>query len=102
MAEKRKRGLFRTIIRFITFVDLPIRKKFLLFSTGVLFWFLVLSSVSFYVLIDVNMKTSAMVKVLFPYDRAANEVLSKSSMNLNAGLMRLRARKAKSLLLPTS
>ncbi|MDY0292013.1 MAG: HAMP domain-containing protein, partial [Desulfuromonadaceae bacterium] len=78
MAEKKKRGWLRTIVRFITFVDLPIRKKFFLFSTGVLFWFLVLSSVSFYVLIDVNMKTSAMVKVLFPYDRAANEVLSKT------------------------
>lgn len=78
MAEMKKRGLIRTIIRFITFVDLPIRKKFLLFSVGVLFWFLVLASVAFYVLIDVNMKTSAMVKVLLPYERCANEVLGKT------------------------
>ncbi|MFO7831576.1 MAG: HAMP domain-containing protein [Desulfuromonadaceae bacterium] len=78
MAEKKKRSLIRRIIRFITFVDLPIRKKFLLFSAGVLFWFLVLASVSFYALIDVNMKTSAMVKVLLPYERTANEILSKT------------------------
>lgn len=74
----KKRGPIRRIIRFITFVDLPIRKKFLLFSAGVLFWFLVLASVSFYVLIDVNMKTSAMVKVLLPYERSAGDVLSKT------------------------
>lgn len=78
MAEKKKRGLIIRIIRFITFVDLPIRKKFLLFSVGVLFWFMVLASVSFYALIDVNMKTSAMVKVLLPYERTANEILSKT------------------------
>lgn len=78
MVEKRKRSLVRRIVRFVTFVDLPIRKKFLLFSVGVLFWFLVLASVSFYVLIDVNMKTSSMVKVLLPYEHTANEVLSRT------------------------
>ncbi|MFN2256992.1 MAG: diguanylate cyclase [Desulfuromonadaceae bacterium] len=78
MAEKKKRGLIRRIVRFITFVDLRIRKKFLLFSVGVLFWFMVLASVAFYVLIDVNMKTSSMVKVLLPYEHTANEVLSKT------------------------
>lgn len=75
MALHKKPSLFRKIIRFVTFVDLPIRRKFLLFSVGVLFWFVVLACVSFYVLLDVNMKTAAMVKILLPYERTANEVL---------------------------
>ncbi|MCD6525761.1 MAG: diguanylate cyclase [Desulfuromonas sp.] len=78
MPEVKKRGLIKRFIRLITFVDLPIRRKFSLFSIGVLFWFVLLSCVSFYVLIDVNIKTAQVVDSLLPYERFAQDVLRKS------------------------
>ena len=34
--------MFEKITNFITFADLPIKKKFLFFSLGILFWFVTL------------------------------------------------------------
>lgn len=75
MTEVKKRGIIRRFVRLITFVDLPIRRKFTLFSVGVLFWFVLLTSVSFYVLVDVNIKTSQMVDRLLPYEWFAQDTL---------------------------
>lgn len=79
MSEVRKYGLVRRFIRFITFVDLPIRRKFSFFAVGVLFWFIVLSCVSFYVLVDVNIKTAQVLDSLLPYERFAQVTLRKSN-----------------------
>ena len=79
MQEIKKRGLIKRFIRLITFVDLPIRRKFSLFSVGVLFWFVLLSCVSFYVLIDVNIKTLQVVDRLLPYERFAQDALRSSN-----------------------
>ena len=79
MSEVRKYGLLKRFARLMTFVDLPIRKKFIFFSVGVLFWFVVLSCVSFYVLVDVNIKTAQVLDSLLPYEHFAQMVLRKSS-----------------------
>jgi len=79
MAEIKKRGFVRRFVRLITFVDLPIRRKFTLFAVGVLFWFVVLAGVSSYILVDVNIKTSQVVSTLLPYEWFAQDALRKSS-----------------------
>ncbi len=79
MSEVRKYSLIRRFIRFITFVDLPIRQKFSFFAVGVLFWFIVLSCVSFYVLVDVNIKTAQVFDSLLPYERFAQVTLRRSN-----------------------
>jgi len=79
MSEVRKYGLIKRFIRFITFVDLPIRRKFSFFAVGVLFWFIVLSCVSFYVLVDINIKTAQVLDSLLPYERFAQVTLRKAN-----------------------
>ncbi len=78
MVQSRERGLIVRLVRWLTFVDQPIRRKFSLFALGVLFWFVLLSCVSFYVLVDVNIKTSEVVDKLLPYERFAQDTLRKS------------------------
>jgi len=79
MSEVKKRGVVRKIVRLLTFVDLPIRRKFTLFAVGVLFWFVLLTSVSFYVLVDVNIKTAQVVDTLLPYEWFAQDTLRKAN-----------------------
>lgn len=79
MSEVKKRGIVRKIIRLLTFVDLPIRRKFTLFAVGVLFWFVLLTSVSFYVLVDVNIKTAQVVDSLLPYEWFAQDTLRNAN-----------------------
>lgn len=79
MSEVKKRGIVRKIVRLITFVDLPIRRKFTLFAVGVLFWFVLLTSVSFYVLVDVNIKTAQVVDSLLPYEWFAQDTLRNTN-----------------------
>ncbi len=70
-----KQNPLKKVIRFITFTDLPIRKKFILFAFGVLFWFVMLTGASFHALIDVNVKTTQLVNTLLPYKNLAHETL---------------------------
>ena len=37
---------WQRFVEFITFVNLPIRKKFLLFEVGTFFWFILIGSVT--------------------------------------------------------
>ncbi len=78
MAEVKKYGIIKRFIRLLTFVDLPIRRKFTLFAVGVLFWFILLASVSTYVLVDVNIKTAQVVDTLLPYEWFAQDTLRKA------------------------
>jgi len=38
-APPQRNGLLRRLLRLLTFVDLPIKQKFLLLTLGTLFWF---------------------------------------------------------------
>ena len=83
------------------FVDLPIRKKFLLFSLGVFIWFAVMFTVSLTTLLDIHSKTSKIVSYDIPHDRIAQKITRKlqnlmiDSMSIqNASDAQLVARKS--------
>ncbi len=59
------------------FVDLPIRKKFLLFSLGVFIWFAVMYAMSIATLIDIHLKTTRIVSYDIPHDRIATKITRK-------------------------
>lgn len=50
--------MLKRFISFITFMDQPIKKKFILFSLGVLFWFVAMFVISAATYIEINNKIS--------------------------------------------
>ncbi|PLX93786.1 MAG: hypothetical protein C0621_06705 [Desulfuromonas sp.] len=66
--------LIRRFIRFITFIDLPIKKKFFLFSVGVLFWFLAMTTVATVALVTINCKYSRIVNQTLPHERVVQTI----------------------------
>ncbi|MBI3592788.1 MAG: diguanylate cyclase [Nitrospirae bacterium] len=69
--------LSRKIINFITFTDLPVRKKFLLFSVGALFWLAIIAGIGFITMFDMNSKSKQMVDKIWPQEKTANIVIRK-------------------------
>ncbi|MCL5236941.1 MAG: sensor domain-containing diguanylate cyclase [Nitrospirae bacterium] len=69
--------LFRRIINVITFVDLPIRKKFVLFSFGALFWLAIISAIGLCTMFDMSAKSKQMVDNIWPQEKTANIVIRK-------------------------
>jgi two-component system, cell cycle response regulator len=82
------KDLSHRFINFITFVDLPIKKKFRLFSVGVLFWFITLFIVTMAALLMVDSKTDNIVKTLIPQDRLAQKI-ARNIQNLNLDALEL-------------
>ncbi len=78
--------MLNKLIKIITFVDLPIRKKFMLFSVGVLFWFIVMYVISIAANIDVDRKTDSIVKQIVPVDRTIQKITRKlQGLSIDAG-----------------
>ncbi|UCF87356.1 MAG: HAMP domain-containing protein, partial [Nitrospiraceae bacterium] len=76
---------FKKFIKIITFVDLPISKKFFLFSIGVAFWFLVMFIVSIATNISINAKTNKIINHVMPYDRTTQKITRKlQSLSVDA------------------
>ncbi|MBI5099356.1 MAG: sensor domain-containing diguanylate cyclase [Nitrospirae bacterium] len=69
--------MLKKFINFITFIDQPIKKKFILFSLGVLFWFVVMFVISIATYIDINNKTGSIVNKFIPQDRTAQKITGK-------------------------
>jgi len=67
-------------MRLITFVDLPIKLKFRLFSIGVLFWFVVMAALTVVGMVGINMRYDKIVNHAVPQDK----VLQKVIRNLQA------------------
>lgn len=65
----------KRIIEFITFVNLPIRKKFIVFGLGVLFWLLILFSVSVSTLAVIRHKSNNIVHELIPRDKTTQKIM---------------------------
>ena len=86
MTEKKSaRTFLKRFINIITFVDLPIRKKFMLFSIGVLFWFVVMFVISITTIIDINSKSGEIVNNIMPHDRVAQKITHKlQNLNVDA------------------
>jgi diguanylate cyclase (GGDEF)-like protein len=62
-------------IRLITFIDLPIKKKFRLFSLGVLFWFLVMAVLTVVGMYGINMRYDKIVNHAVPQDKVVQKVI---------------------------
>lgn len=61
---------------FITFIDLPIREKFLLFAIGVLFWFVAMFTVIQVAMHDLKAKSDTIVTRVVPQERTAQMIVS--------------------------
>ncbi|MDH4164096.1 MAG: diguanylate cyclase [Nitrospirota bacterium] len=70
----RSRDLVTRIINFLTFVDLPIRKKFVLFGIGVLFWFVILFAMIVWTLVDINTRMDDIARSYVPQNRTAEKI----------------------------
>jgi two-component system cell cycle response regulator len=69
--------LFRKFIAIITFRDIPLKKKFLLFSVGSLFWLIVVSAISIIFMFDISSKSKWMVDVINPKEKTINIIIRK-------------------------
>lgn len=67
-------GFLRQFVRIITFVDLPINRKFFLFAVGVLFWFLVMSAVTTFALFTIDYRYDRIVHQAIPHERVAQKI----------------------------
>ncbi len=70
-------SLLKKIINVITFVDLPIRKKFVLFSFGALFWLVIISAIGLLTMFDMSAKSRQMVVKIWPQEKTANIAIRK-------------------------
>lgn len=85
MQNRTFRSLITQFINFITFVDLPIRKKFVLFAIGTLFWFFVLFAVIILALFDLEGEADIIVKRVLPQERAAQQIIGAfQQLNIDA------------------
>lgn len=76
---QNRNGLKTTIqnfTNFITFIDLPIKEKFLLFALGVLFWFVAMFIVIQVAVHDLKAKSDTIVTRVVPQERAAQAIVS--------------------------
>lgn len=76
MAATPTPGLLRRFLRLLTFVDLPIKQKFLLLAIGTLFWFGSMAVVTVFALTAIQYKYHQVAEQIMPHDLAAREVLS--------------------------
>lgn len=75
IALARTRLLGR-ILRLLTFVDLPIKQKFLLLSLGTLFWFASMAVVAVFSLSIILYKYHQVAEQIMPHDRATAAVMA--------------------------
>jgi two-component system cell cycle response regulator len=70
-------GKFGRIIRNLINFDYPVRKKFVLFSLGSVFWVLVLSAIGLVTMFDISARSELMVEKIWPQEKTANIVIRK-------------------------
>ena len=69
-------GLLRRFLRLLTFVDLPIKQKFLLLTVGTLFWFGSMVIVTVFALTAIQYKYHQVAEHIMPHEQASREVLA--------------------------
>ncbi len=79
MDKSAVKSFFLRILNTLTFTNLPIRKKFILFSAGTLFWILVTSAIGFIMLSYLNEKSGKLVDIVEPHQKVLNGVVRKLS-----------------------
>ena len=85
MDRKSSSASYRHFIRIITFIDLPINRKFTLFSLGVIFWLLALSTVAVVTLVRVDAAYSRILRETIPREVAARKIVAElATINLES------------------
>ena len=83
MDRKSSSACYRQFIRIITFIDLPINRKFTLFSLGVIFWLLALATVAVVTLVRVDANYSRILRETIPHELAAQKIAAElATINL--------------------
>lgn len=83
MDKKSSSAYYRQFARIITFIDLPINRKFTLFSLGVIFWLLALATVAVVTLIRVDAIYSHILRETIPHQQAAQKIAAElATINL--------------------
>lgn len=77
MDKKSSSAFYRQFIRIITFIDLPINRKFTLFSLGVIFWLLALATVAVVTLVRVDATYSRILRETIPRELAAQKIAAE-------------------------
>ena len=73
----KKYRLVRRLLGLLTFVDLPIKRKFLLLTAGTLFWFASMAVVTVLALTAIQYKYHQVSEQIMPHQQAAHEVLGQ-------------------------
>jgi diguanylate cyclase (GGDEF)-like protein len=68
---------FKRLIDILVFKDLPISKKFQLFSAGTLFWLVVMAGIGFVTMVEMNAKSQWIVDVIEPHQRTGHIFIRK-------------------------
>jgi diguanylate cyclase (GGDEF)-like protein len=85
MDRKSSSACYRQFIRILTFIDLPINRKFTLFSLGVIFWLLALASVAVITLVRVDATYSRILRETIPHEMAAQRIAAElATINLES------------------
>lgn len=83
MDRKLSSRYYRQFIRIITFIDLPINRKFTLFSLGVLFWLLALATVAVVTLVRIDATYSHILRETVPHQQSAQKIAAElTTINL--------------------
>ncbi len=85
MQECKRFNLGCRLMRLLTFIDLPIKKKFRLFSVGVLFWFLVMASLTIIGMASISIRYDKIINNAVPQDKVVQKVIRNlQAMNIDA------------------
>lgn len=85
MEECNRFNLGCRLMRLLTFIDLPIKKKFRLFSFGVLFWFLVMASLTVVGMSSISIRYDKIINNAVPQDKVVQKVIRNlQAMNIDA------------------
>lgn len=63
------------LVRLITFIDLPIKKKFHLFGIGVLFWFMVMAGLTVVGMWGISTRYNQIVNHAVPQDKVVQKII---------------------------
>ncbi|MCX7770549.1 MAG: diguanylate cyclase [Proteobacteria bacterium] len=76
LKESNTYKYFQKFINIITFRDIPLQKKFLLFSVGSLFWLMVVAGIGLTFMFYMDSSSKKMVDVNVPHSKTVNLVYS--------------------------
>lgn len=76
------------LVRLITFIDLPIKKKFRLFGIGVLFWFMVMAGLTVVGMWGISTRYDQIVNHAVPQDKVVQKIIRNlQAMTIDASNM---------------